>query len=248
MPQLVRPIVTVWLASWLAVSAGAGPAWSGIPPVPPAGHQEPQAVARRWLVVVDALHLDFTRTGHIRAALAAIVRPMLEGAVLAGVRTLGPSQVALDTPPGAGWDVVAEAIKQVTGNGLKATDIVPMQDATELVARARQTKETLEAFLHEFASPPLVVMLVSNGYRTDAAPVAAELSSMADAAKRAGVPLVILDSSFFLDELPSAAPLDSPIVRHRLALAGSLERLARDTHGALWQPGDSVASVLRRLR
>ena len=41
----------------------------------------------RRLVLVDDLHLDFRRTGHVRAAVTAVVRPLFDAGGLGAIRS-----------------------------------------------------------------------------------------------------------------------------------------------------------------
>lgn len=99
----------------------------------------------------------------------------------------------------------------------------------------------------EAATPP-VLLLVSNGYRTDVPEVSAQLTELAAAAGRARVPIVVLDPQMFGDREPEPRILDHELAQHRRAIADSLELLVHDTGGTMWRPFDDVASVLRRLR
>lgn len=241
LPRLVPAVVVAALMWRLGASGGSDSLRAAV--------QEAHAVdARRWLVLIDDLHLDFRRTGHIRAAIAAVTRPLLDAGVLAGVRTDGPSFMALTIAPGSPWSVVADAVKRVTGNGLKPSDIIQAPDPRELVYRARHARLAIETLVGAEAATPPVVLLVSTGYRTDVPEVSAQLTELAAAAGRARVPIVVLDPQLLVDPEPDPRVTDRELAQHRRATSASLELLAHDTGGTMWQPGDDVASVLRRLR
>jgi hypothetical protein len=206
------------------------------------------ARARRWVVLVDDLHLNFRHTGRIRAAIATVTRPLFDAGLLVGVRTDGPSSLALDLVPGAPWSVMSDALKRVTGNGLKASDIIQASGPRELVYRARHARLALETLVRAEAATPPVLLLVSNGYRTDVPEVSAQLTELAAAAGRARVRIVALDPRLFGDLDPDPPVVDRELAQHHRALADSLELLVRDTGGTMWRPLDDVASVLRRLR
>lgn len=216
---------------------------------PAASAAQPQVAGERpWLVLVDDLHLDFRNTGRIRAAVAAVLRPLHDMAGLAAIRSTGPSSLALEVAPGAAWGTLGDAVKRITGNGLKPSDIVQARDVRELVYRARQTRLAFDALVRDSGGTPPVVLLVSNGFRSDVPQVSEEIAELTAAANRAGAAIVPLDLQPF--DAPAPDPRVSAVVmdQHRQAIAASLDLLARDTGGTLWRAGDDVASVQSRLR
>lgn len=207
----------------------------------------------RWLVLVDDLHLDFRRTGQIRETLAAAVRPIVLSGVLLRLGTSGPSAVRLRADEDTSWNAVTAPLRQVTGNGLKAEDIVRMRDTAagrrELAARARATVTTARRLLGAAANRPAVLLLVSHGYRTDVPEVSAEITELAALAGRARVPIVVLDPQ--RDPPAGAAPPGHaalPLAFHHAATETSLALLAQQTGGAAWDGGNSLVTVISRLR
>jgi len=209
--------------------------------------------AIRWLVLIDDLHLDFRATGRLRAAVTAVVRPLVDAGVVVALRTDGPSSIDLSPADATSWPPVAASIKKLTGNALRPSDIVEMLGAPrrsrELVHRAREVEGAITTLLRQTGEGPWALLLVSLGYRTDIPAVSAPVTQVAALAGQARVPVVPLDPRAFglrADPDPRVSALD--LQQHERATAESLRLLARDTGGTVWLEDDTAATVVARLR
>ena len=131
----------------------------GLTAIPTA--QSSPAIA--WLLFVDDLHLEFRNTGRLRdltRRLATIVRPT----DLVGIHTTGPSDLMID--PTNDVTSVRDALKRVTGNGLRLSDFIGNADyevsyrADRALSAALKAVSTLEAV----DAPQKILVYVSSGY------------------------------------------------------------------------------------
>ena len=100
------------------------PAQEGI--ILPTARPRNDAAGRIFLIIVDDLHLDFRNTGRIRDLFKRISRTLVHEGDMFGIVSTGPSSLAIDLT----YDrkILDEAIKKITGNGLKPSDIIQGQD------------------------------------------------------------------------------------------------------------------------
>jgi len=85
----------------------------------PVSRPRNDTAGRIFLIIVDDLHLDFRNTGRIRDLFKKISKTLVhEGDMF----STGPSSLAID--PTYDRKVLDEAIKKITGNGLKPSDII----------------------------------------------------------------------------------------------------------------------------
>lgn len=244
-PRFLHVITTAMLALCLARTSSARSA-------PNAPSLRLPAHEPCWVVLIDDLHLDFRRTGAIRSAVTAVVRPIFEAGALCAIRSDGPASLALAVSDATSWLTVTGAIKGITGNGLKPSDVMRMLTerggARELVYRARRTSAAVELLLRGADERPVVLLLVSSGYRTDVSEVSEQLAAVAVMAGQSRVPVVALDPRVFAAEadLRSSVPAIET-ARHVQATTTSLQLLAHDTEGTVWEEGASLASVVARL-
>jgi len=147
------------------------------PPPPPAqeGNILPtarprnDAAGRIFLIIVDDLHLDFRNTGRIRDLFKRIARTLVHEGDMFGIVSTGPSSLAIDLT----YDrkILDEAIKKITGNGLKPEDIIQGQDGpqgpAEVLYRARvafSTARDIVTQLERITNRRKAVVWVSNGF------------------------------------------------------------------------------------
>src|SRR5262249_33859707 len=98
------------------------------PPPPPEGIILPPVKPRNdvsgriFLFFVDDLHLQFHNTGRIRDLFKKISKDLVHDGDMFGIVSSGPSSIAVDMT----YDKnrLEEAIKKMTGNELKPTDII----------------------------------------------------------------------------------------------------------------------------
>lgn len=143
------------------------PAQEGI--ILPTARPRNDAAGRIFLIIVDDLHLDFRNTGRIRDLFKRISRTLVHEGDMFGIVSTGPSSLAIDLT----YDrkILDEAIKKITGNGLKPSDIIQGQDGpqgpTEVRYRAQvafSTARDIVTQLERITNRRKAVVWVSNGF------------------------------------------------------------------------------------
>ncbi len=143
------------------------PAQEGI--ILPTARPRNDAAGRIFLIIVDDLHLDFRNTGRIRDLFKRISRTLVHEGDMFGIVSTGPSSLAIDLT----YDrkILDEAIKKITGNGLKPEDIIQGQDGpqgpTEVLYRAHvafSTARDIVSQLERITNRRKAVVWVSNGF------------------------------------------------------------------------------------
>ena len=143
------------------------PAQEGI--ILPTARPRNDAAGRIFLIIVDDLHLDFRNTGRIRDLFKRIARTLVHEGDMFGIVSTGPSSLAIDLT----YDrkVLDEAIKRITGNGLKPSDIIQGQDGangpSEVLYRAHvsfSTARDIVTQLERITNRRKAVVWVSNGF------------------------------------------------------------------------------------
>ena len=127
------------------------------------------AAGRIFLIFVDDLHLDFQNTGRIRELFKKISRELIHEGDMFGIVSTGPSSLAIElTYDRSRLD---EAIKKISGNGLKPTDIIQgpesSQGPTEVRYRAHvafSTAYEIMGNLEQVHNRRKAFVYVSNGY------------------------------------------------------------------------------------
>ncbi|MFN8057866.1 MAG: VWA domain-containing protein [Vicinamibacterales bacterium] len=148
-------------------SAPPPPAQEGIilPPQRPTN----DAAGRIFLLFVDDLHLDFRNTGRIRDLFKKISTNLIHEGDMFGIVSTGPSSIAIDLT----YDRkrLDEAIKKITGNGLKPSDIIQGPEGadgpSEVRYRAHVAFSTVGDIVKELEKVQnrrKAVIYVSNGY------------------------------------------------------------------------------------
>jgi VWFA-related protein len=135
----------------------------------PTARPRNDAAGRIFLIIVDDLHLDFRNTGRIRDLFKRIARTLVHEGDMFGIVSTGPSSLAIDLT----YDrkVLDEAIKKITGNGLKPSDIIQGQDGAQGPAEVRyraqvafSTARDLVTQLERINNRRKAVIWVSNGF------------------------------------------------------------------------------------
>jgi len=143
------------------------PAQEGI--ILPTARPRNDAAGRIFLIIVDDLHLDFRNTGRIRDLFKRISRTLVHEGDMFGIVSTGPSSLAIDLT----YDrkILDEAIKKITGNALKPSDIIQGQDGpqgpTEVRYRAQvafSTARDIVTQLERITNRRKAVVWVSNGF------------------------------------------------------------------------------------
>ena len=88
----------------------------------PVSRPRNDTAGRIFLIIVDDLHLDFRNTGRIRDLFKRIRKTLVHEGDMFSIVSTGPSSLAID--PTYDLKVLDEAIKKITGNGLKPSDII----------------------------------------------------------------------------------------------------------------------------
>lgn len=133
------------------------------------------AAGRIFLLFVDDLHLDFRNTPRIRDLFKKISETLIHDGDMFGVVSTGPSSLSIDLT----YDRkrLEEAIKRISGSGLKPADILEgpqgSQGPSELRYRAHVAFSTafdLMRELEKVQNRRKALVYVSNGYDFDPFP------------------------------------------------------------------------------
>lgn len=147
------------------------------PPPPPAqeGIILPQArprndaAGRIFLIIVDDLHLDFRNTGRIRDLFKRVSTTLVHEGDMFGIVSTGPSSLAIDLT----YDrkVLDDAIKRITGNGLRPSDVIQGPEGAEGPSEVRyrahvafSTANDILRQLERVTNRRKAIVWVSNGY------------------------------------------------------------------------------------
>jgi VWFA-related protein len=135
----------------------------------PVSRPRNDTAGRIFLIIVDDLHLDFRNTGRIRDLFKRVSRTLVHEGDMFSIVSTGPSSLAID--PTYDRKVLDEAIKKITGNGLKPADIINGAEGadgpTEVRYRAHVAFSTAYDMLSQMEkinNRRKAVIWVSNGY------------------------------------------------------------------------------------
>lgn len=127
------------------------------------------AAGRIFVLFVDDLHLDFQNTPRIRDLFKRIARVLIHEGDLFGIVSTGPSSLSIDLSYDRSR--IDEAIKKISGSGLKPTEIIQgaqsSQGPTEVRYRAHVAFSTMYDILRNLESVRdrrKAVIYVSDGY------------------------------------------------------------------------------------
>lgn len=127
------------------------------------------AAGRIFLIIVDDLHLDFRNTGRIRDLFKRVSKELVHEGDMFGIVSTGPSSLAIDLT----YDhkILDDAIKRITGNGLRPSDVIQGPDGadgpSEVRYRAHVAFSTAYDILRQLervTNRRKAVIWVSNGY------------------------------------------------------------------------------------
>ncbi len=136
-----------------------------LPPAAPTN----DAAGRIFLLFVDDLHLDFRNTARIRELFKQISKTLIHDGDMFGIVSTGPSSLAIDLT----YDKkrLDEAIKKISGSGLKPTDIIQGPDGAEGPTEVRYRAHVAFSIaqdilqnLEKIQNRRKAVVYVSNGY------------------------------------------------------------------------------------
>jgi VWFA-related protein len=135
----------------------------------PVSRPRNDTAGRIFLIIVDDLHLDFRNTGRIRDLFKRIGKTLVHEGDMFSIVSTGPSSIAID--PTYDRKVLDEAIKKITGNGLKPSDIIQGAEGadgpTEVRYRAHVAFSTAYDMLTQMEkinNRRKAVVWVSNGF------------------------------------------------------------------------------------
>lgn len=135
----------------------------------PVSRPRNDTAGRIFLIIVDDLHLDFRNTGRIRDLFKRIGNTLVHEGDMFSIVSTGPSSIAID--PTYDRKILTEAIKKITGNGLKPSDIIQGAEGadgpTEVRYRAHVAFSTAYDMLTQMEkinNRRKAVVWVSNGY------------------------------------------------------------------------------------
>ncbi len=127
------------------------------------------AAGRIFLLFVDDLHLDFRNTGRIRELFKKIAKELVHEGDMFGIVSTGPSSLAIDLTYDRSR--IDEAIKKISGSGLKPSDIIQGPESSEGPSEVRyrahvafSTAYDIMKNLEQVHNRRKAVIYVSNGY------------------------------------------------------------------------------------
>src|SRR5688500_2885470 len=135
----------------------------------PVSRPRNDTAGRIFLIIVDDLHLDFRNTGRIRDLFKRISKTLVHEGDMFSIVSTGPSSLAID--PTYDRKVLDEAIKKITGNGLKPSDIIQGAEGADGPSEVRyrahvafSTAYDMLSQMEKIANRRKAVIWVSNGY------------------------------------------------------------------------------------
>jgi VWFA-related protein len=135
----------------------------------PVSRPRNDTAGRIFLIIVDDLHLDFRNTGRIRELFKKISKTLVHEGDMFSIVSTGPSSLAID--PTYDRKVLDEAIKKITGSGLKPSDIIQGADGPDGPSEVRyrahvafSTAFDMLTQMEKINNRRKAVIWVSNGY------------------------------------------------------------------------------------
>jgi VWFA-related protein len=135
----------------------------------PPSRPKNDTAGRIFLIIVDDLHLDFRNTGRIRDLFKKISKSLVHEGDMFSIVSTGPSSLAID--PTYDRKILDEAIKKITGNGLKPADIIQGAEGSDGPSEVRyranvafSTAYDMLSQMEKINNRRKAVIWVSNGY------------------------------------------------------------------------------------
>ena len=135
----------------------------------PPSRPKNDTAGRIFLIIVDDLHLDFRNTGRIRDLFKKISKTLVHEGDMFSIVSTGPSSLAID--PTYDRKILDEAIKKITGNGLKPSDIIQGAEGSDGPSEVRyrahvafSTAFDMLSQMEKINNRRKAVIWVSNGY------------------------------------------------------------------------------------
>ena len=135
----------------------------------PPSRPKNDTAGRIFLIIVDDLHLEFRNTGRIRDLFKRIARTLIHEGDMFSIVSTGPSSQAID--PTYDRKILDEAIKKITGNGLKPSDVIQGAEGADGPSEVRyrahvafSTAYDMLGQMEKINNRRKAVIWVSNGY------------------------------------------------------------------------------------
>ena len=135
----------------------------------PPSRPKNDTAGRIFLIIVDDLHLDFRNTGRIRDLFKKISKTLVHEGDMFSIVSTGPSSLAID--PTYDRKILDEAIKKITGSGLKPSDIIQGSESADGPSEVRyrahvafSTAYDMLSQMEKINNRRKAVIWVSNGY------------------------------------------------------------------------------------
>ncbi|RPJ73330.1 MAG: VWA domain-containing protein [Acidobacteria bacterium] len=165
--EIVSVSLTHGGRSYNTLSAAPPPPQEGIVLPPPRPTND--AAGRIFILFVDDLHMDFRNTGRIRELFKKIKTELIHEGDMFGIVSTGPSSLAIDLT----YDRkrLDEAIKKISGAGLKPSDILMGSESADGPSEVRyrahvafRTAWDLMKNLEQVHNRRKALIYVSDGY------------------------------------------------------------------------------------
>lgn len=165
--KLVSMVLVHGGRTFNALTAAPPPPQEGI--ILPPSRPTNDAAGRIFILFVDDLHMEFRNTGRIRQLFQKIRKELIHEGDMFGIVSTGPSSIAVDMT----YDIrrLDEALKKISGAGLRAKDIVEGGSTTEGPSEVRyrahvafSTAYDLMKALENVHNRRKALIYVSDGY------------------------------------------------------------------------------------
>ena len=174
---VLQDIVTMVLANGGRIFNIAAPPPMAAPEgiILPQARPATDASGRIFLIFIDDLHLDFRNTGRIRDLLKKVATTLVHDGDMFGIVSTGPSSIAVDMTYDR--NRLDEAIKKVSGAGLKPEDLMEGPETSQGPSEVRYRAHSAFALTNEIlgnlekvVDRRKAVIYISNGYDFDPFP------------------------------------------------------------------------------
>ncbi len=164
------------------------------------------ATDNAWLILVDDLHVSFVHTGRLRDLLRTVAAELIQEGDRYLFRASGPSAVSHTVGELTDdRDLASSAIRVMTGNALKDTDILLPWSATsvvnEVLYRANVALDAADEAVFALtrdAAPRQAIIYVSSGYDIETFPALAErVRRLARRARENNITIFAIDARGF---------------------------------------------------
>jgi hypothetical protein len=211
-----------------------------------------QPAHNAWVFVVDDLHIGFVQTGRLRDLLRVAAGELIQQGDRFLLRASGPSAMSLSNAMAADRESIAPAIRMMTGNGLKESDIALAPSKDEVIHRANVALDAADGALTALAAEAAsrkAIIIVSWGYDIDAhASLAARVSAFIRRARENGITIFAVDSRGL-----EAGAVPEPLVdavawqRYKTSTRRSLSLITEGTGGFVIDNANEPSQDLKRI-